>query len=112
MDNIDYGYCKACGEPKPPEMADEMPYDDPDIIIISKKDLQFLLDEYREAQRGVIGSHYFENPQSHSLYKGMKRELETALIRMGVSNDELDSICHEVHQNFLKENKYRNEVGE
>lgn len=73
------------------------------MVEVKPEDLEFLKDEYREAQRELSASHHEQNRTSYILYKGMKRGLETALIRLGVSNDELDSICQEVYQKFREE---------
>lgn len=73
------------------------------MVEVTSEDIQFLKDEYREAQRELNESHHTQNRSNFLLYKGIKRGLETALIKLGVSNDELDCICRDVHEKFMEE---------
>lgn len=76
---------------KQQEIIDELPYDDPDTIIISKKDVEFLKGEYADMRSEQFLNRKRDENLS-TLCHGIARGLEIALVRLGVTNDELDEI--------------------
>lgn len=70
------------------------------MVEVTSEDIQFLKDEYREAVKLIL-EYQHEYPTLATHQKGVKRGLETALVRMGVLNDELDGICNEVYETFM-----------
>lgn len=73
------------------------------MVEVKKSDVEFLKDEYREAQREIVKADFHRDLDNYRFYRGIKRGLETALVRMGVTNDELDQICSEQIERFARE---------
>lgn len=71
------------------------------MVTVSPEDLQFLLDEYKQARRNQF--KHQDHPTESRLHFGMARGLEMALVRMGVLNDELDELTKIAYNQALME---------
>lgn len=70
---------------------------------VNQKDIQFLREEYEISQKEMILNEIKENLDMANFYRGQKRGLEMALVRLGVTNDELDELCYNVHTRLKRE---------
>lgn len=78
------------------EMIDELPGDG-NYIVLKLEDLQFLKDKYADMRHETYLSDVKKDVDLSSFLKGIARGLEIALVRMGVSNDELDKISKKAY---------------
>lgn len=70
---------------------------------IDKQDLKFLKEEYAMSQYELLTNDALELENMANFYRGQKRGLEMALVRLGVSNDECDKICSEQYERCIRE---------
>lgn len=70
------------------------------MVQVSPEDLQFLKDEYRIARQSQFKARGRDYLHTNI---GIARGLEMALVKMGVTNTELDRITQEIYKETFPE---------
>ena len=68
------------------------------MVTVSPEDVQFLKDEYEANKYTEFSAKYENNVNLARFSKGIARGLEIALIKLGLSNAELDKIARRTYQ--------------